>query len=71
MFKWLRRLFKGKSPQEQDTEPLPKDSLPLPSSPPPVSTPVKVDSPAQANEYLEKVQAKINRLAEEFASGAI
>ncbi len=71
MFKWLRRLFKGKSPQEQDTEPLPKDSLPLPSPPPPIPTPVKVDSPAQANEYLEKVQVKINRLAEEFASGAI
>lgn len=71
MFKWLRRLFKGQSLQEQDTEPLPKGSLPQPSPPPPIHTPIEVDSPAQANEYLEKVQAKINRLAEEFASGAI
>jgi hypothetical protein len=71
MFKRLRRLFKRRSPQEQDTEPLPKDSLPLPGPPPIIPTPIEVDSPAQANEYLEKVQAKINRLAEEFASGAI
>jgi hypothetical protein len=71
MFNWLRRLFKGTRQQEQDTEPLPKDSLPLPSPPPPVPTQTKVDSPAQASEYLAKVQDKINRLAEEFASGAI
>ena len=71
MFNWLRRLFKGQRPQEQDTEPLPKDSLPLPSPPPPAPTQTKVDSPAQASEYLAKVQDKINRLAEEFASGAI
>ena len=32
---------------------------------------MEVDSPAQASEYLAKVQEKINRLAEEFASGAI
>lgn len=71
MFRRLRRLFRRRSPQEQDTEPLPKESLPLPSVPSVEDAPLDVNSPSQAGEYLEKVQTKINRLAEEFASGAI
>ncbi len=57
MQRWLRRLLGGEPP----TRPTPR----------PTSRPTDQASAAQARTYLERVQQKINRLAEEFASGTI
>jgi hypothetical protein len=55
---WLRRLLGG------DTTPR--------KTPPPQARPPSQESPAaQARDYLARVQSKINKLAEEFASGTI
>jgi hypothetical protein len=71
MFKRLRRLFSGPPFEERDTEPIPKESKP--SIRPDAAFPSEEDvsTPYQAQVYLEKVQAKIQRLAEEFAAGSI
>lgn len=58
MQRWLRKLLGGEPP----SRPAP------PAAPKP--TPPKA-SASQARDYLSRVQEKINRLAEEFASGAI
>lgn len=71
MFKRLRRIFFGTSQKEPDTEPIPEGLVLQPGIETPVQTQEDVASPGQALEYLERVQEKINKLAEEFASGAI
>jgi hypothetical protein len=71
MFKKLHQLFSKSSPKEPDTEPIPKEKIQ-----PVVTEPAHVPEDQVVSEerpevYLERVQAKINRLAEEFASGMI
>jgi len=56
MQRWLRRLLGGGSPPKP--KPAPEKTSPQAQS-------------DQAREYLSRVQAKITRLAEEFASGTI
>ena len=71
MFKRLRRLFSGPQPKQPDTEPIPKDAA-APLGPEPTRVPEEqIDSQDRPEVYLQRVQAKINRLAEEFAAGTI
>jgi hypothetical protein len=80
MFDRLRRLLGGKS----QSEPAPAAPAPQPArapaaSPPPAGAatsgasgmPVKPESGEGPAEYLARVQAKITRLAEDFAAGTI
>ena len=71
MFKRLRRLFSSPQPKQPDTEPIPKDAA-APLRPEPTRVPEEqIDSQDRPEVYLQRVQAKINRLAEEFAAGTI
>jgi len=63
MLKRLREFFSG-----PPTAPAPPQPVPAAPAPPPVKEPSPLENP-QA--YLERVQSKINNLAEEFANGAI
>jgi hypothetical protein len=65
MNRWLRRLLGGDTRPTQPTRPAPAGRTPAGASAPPG------DPAAQAREYLARIQAKISRLAEEFASGSI
>jgi hypothetical protein len=71
MFKKLRQIFSGQSSKEPDTEPF-SDERVQPSEPGSIfeaeEQPPSEESPEV---YLARVQAKINRLAEEFAAGII
>jgi hypothetical protein len=58
MQRWLRRLFGG-------------ETAPRKPTPPQTRPPVQEPPAAQARGYLARVQGKINKLAEEFAAGAI
>jgi len=79
MFKRLRQLFSGYPKKELDTEPIRQQPVqqPRPVSPPlPLDQGASLDQPPdqpqdQPQVYLARVQAKINKLAEEFAAGAI
>ncbi|NIM94914.1 MAG: hypothetical protein GTO18_14530 [Anaerolineales bacterium] len=71
MLKRLRRLFFRGYPGESPTEPIPEGLANQVSPYSPVPVQEEVSSPEQAQAYLEKVQAKINKLAEEFAAGEI
>jgi hypothetical protein len=71
MFKRLRRIFFGTSQKEPDTEPIPEGLALQPGIETPLKTQEEDASPGQARKYLERVQEKINKLAEEFATGAI
>lgn len=82
MLKFLRKLF-GEEPQPKPAAPPPVAQPPPPTPPAPVApasaTPASVaPAPAEststeeaAERYLEKVQAKITKLAEDFAAGSI
>jgi hypothetical protein len=66
MFKRLRKLLYGRA------EETPRRASPdFSTDTSPRKEEANVSSPEQARAYLEKVQGKINRLAEEFASGSI
>jgi hypothetical protein len=58
MQRWLRRLLGG-------------ETTPRETKPPQTRPPVQESPAAQARDYLARVQTKINKLAEEFAAGAI
>jgi hypothetical protein len=73
MLEFLRRLFGGGKAATQTTAPPVQPVAPVSSpTPPPSPAPAPAQSDSEAAEaYLEKVQAKITRLAEDFANGAI
>ncbi len=67
---WLQRLFSR--PEKQP--PLEQKSAPPAAVPPPAAAPVlppAADSRDQAESHLREVQAKTNKLAEDFARGEI
>ena len=71
MFKKLRQLFSGSPQKEPDTEPV-REEQAQPVEPEPIEGPEEQAPPEEGPEvYLARVQAKINRLAEEFAAGMI
>jgi hypothetical protein len=71
MFKKLRQLFSGSSKKEPDTEPIREERV-QPVEPEPTYVPEEQAASEERPEvYLARVQAKINRLAEEFAAGMI
>jgi len=74
MMDWLRKLF-GDAPQRKRETASPA-AAPAPA-PTPAATPASTSTPPQvvpqggAEEYLARVQAKIARLADDFAAGTI
>lgn len=85
MFKRLRRLILGKPQGEQETQPIP-EGVELERAPgsllrsqqetlspeaPPAEEAPKDPTAENPEAYLTRVQEKINKLAEEFATGAI
>jgi hypothetical protein len=71
MFKKLRQLFSGSPQKEPDTEPVREELVP-PTEPQSTYVPEEQAASEEGPEvYLARVQAKINRLAEEFAEGTI
>jgi hypothetical protein len=71
MFKKLRQLFSGSSQKGPDTEPIREERV-QPIEPETVDVSEEQAASEERPEvYLARVQAKINRLAEEFAAGMI
>lgn len=68
MQRWLRRLLGGDDTQPARHPKPPPAPRTAPTAAPPAQSPQAQD---QAREYLGRVQSKIGKLAEEFASGAI
>ncbi|MCH7588507.1 MAG: hypothetical protein IIC78_10845, partial [Chloroflexi bacterium] len=66
-----RRIFFGTSQKEPDTEPIPEGSALQPGIESPQKPQENDSTSGQALKYLERVQEKINKLAEEFATGII
>ena len=64
---WLRRFLKDDKPAEEERKPEPRPQ------PGPAIQPQKdpAQTHNQANEYLVKVQQKIDKLAKDFAAGTI
>jgi hypothetical protein len=71
MFKKLRQLFTGSTPKEPDTKTIQVEKVQTPEPEPAFIPEEQPPSDERPEVYLERVQAKINRLAEEFAAGII
>jgi hypothetical protein len=71
MFKRLRDLLYGQTPEETESLRPSSPAPEPPTGPPERESASEVSSLDQGEAYLERVQAKINKLAEEFAAGNI
>ena len=71
MFKRLRDLLYGHTPETSETPQPSAPTLDPPTGPPARETDSEVASIDQGSAYLDRVQTKINKLAEEFAAGNI
>ncbi len=70
MADWLSRVLGGKRKISNKSSAVPTAPM-QPSSPPAPPPPESNDDNDQATAYLERVEAKISQLANDFANGAI
>jgi hypothetical protein len=70
MFDWLRKILGGAPPQKTEANRPPPPPQPAPASAAADAAPA-ADPSGGADKYLARVQAKITRLADDFAAGTI
>ncbi len=68
MIQWLKRIFGGGKPSRPAETKVKETAV---SSPPPAPEPKIQSGAAEAQQYIEKVQGKIDKLIEDFAEGNI